>query len=79
MIISLPFKIMLSCWWTAGRCDGTLAGASTSERAMNAQVVLDVGRDALWLCLLLAGGPLLPCWWWVCCGHAAGRHADQRK
>ncbi len=26
---------------------------------MNAQVVLDVGRDALWLCLLLAGGPLL--------------------
>ena len=26
---------------------------------MTAQTVLDVGRDALWMCLLLAGGPLL--------------------
>jgi flagellar biosynthetic protein FliQ len=26
---------------------------------MTPQTVLDVGRDALWMCLLLAGGPLL--------------------
>ncbi len=26
---------------------------------MTTQTVLDVGRDALWMCLLLAGGPLL--------------------
>ncbi len=26
---------------------------------MTPQTVLDVGREALWMCLLLAGGPLL--------------------
>ncbi len=26
---------------------------------MTPQVVLDIGRDALWTCLMLAGGPLL--------------------
>ena len=26
---------------------------------MTPQTVLDVGRDALWMCVLLAGGPLL--------------------
>ena len=26
---------------------------------MTPQTVLDIGRDALWTCLLLAGGPLL--------------------